>query len=67
MSRIPLPPYPNGWFAVGHSDALAPGEVRAVHYLGRDLVVYRGEDGRCVEIPYAKRIPPQAQIGRAHV
>ena len=41
---FPLP-VPNGWFAVTPSDALAPGTVRNVHYFGRDLVVYRGEDG----------------------
>jgi len=103
MPRIPLPPYPNGWFAVAHSDSLARGQVRGVHYLGEDLVIFRGEDGqvrvadaycphlgahlgkggkvegntlrcpfhgwrfdgrdgRCVEIPYAKRIPPQARL-----
>ena len=45
MSRITLPPYPNGWFAVGHSDQLARGQARSVHYLGRQMVVWRGEDG----------------------
>ncbi len=44
--RITLPPFPNGWFAVAHADSLAPGELREVHYLGRDLVLYRGEDGK---------------------
>ena len=103
MRRIPLPPYPNGWFAVGHADRLAPGEVKPLHYLGRDLVLFRGEDGvarvldafcphlgahlghggkvladtircpfhgwrfdgasgRCLEIPYARRIPPKSDL-----
>ena len=98
MTRIPLPPYPNGWFAIAHSDELGVGEARPVHALGRDFVLYRGEDGRarvldaycrhlgahlgvggkvegnaircpfhgwlyegeggrCIEIPYAKKIP----------
>jgi phenylpropionate dioxygenase-like ring-hydroxylating dioxygenase large terminal subunit len=103
MDRITLPPYPNGWFALAYSDELGPGQVKPVHYLGRDLVVFRGEDGKarvfdafcphlgahlgyggkvigstircpfhgwlfdcdsgkCAEVPYAKRIPPKAEI-----
>jgi hypothetical protein len=31
MSRITLPPYPNGWFGVEHSDRLAAGQARAAH------------------------------------
>ena len=103
MTRIPLPPFPNGWFKVCYSEELGPGAVKAVHILGRDFVVYRGEDGRartldaycahlgahlgiggtvagnsvrcpfhawcwdgdtgkCTEIPYAKRVPPKAEI-----
>ena len=103
MDRITLPPYPNGWFAVAYSDELGPGQVKPVHYLGRDFVVFRGEDGRarvfdafcphlgahlghggkvvgntlrcpfhgwrfdadsgrCVDIPYAKHIPPKAEM-----
>ena len=39
-------PFPFGWFAVGYCDELAPGEVKAVRYLGRDMAVWRGEDGK---------------------
>jgi nitrite reductase/ring-hydroxylating ferredoxin subunit len=42
--HFPLP-VPNGWFGVTPSAALARGEVRNVHYFGRDLVVFRGDDG----------------------
>lgn len=99
--RIPLP-FPSGWFCISDSDALAPGAVETLHYLGRDFVAFRGEDGRahvldpycphlgahlgvggvvvgdtlrcpfhhwrydgdgrCVDIPYAKRIPPAAKV-----
>ena len=45
MKRIPLPHSPNGWFKVVFSDELAVGDVRAIHQFGRDLVVFRGEDG----------------------
>jgi len=45
-SRYPFPASPNGWFSVGASDALGVGDVRPVHYLGRDLVLFRGDDGR---------------------
>ncbi len=44
-SRYPFPASPNGWFAVGASADLAPGDVRPVSYLGRDLVLFRGIDG----------------------
>ncbi len=43
--RYPFPAVPNGWFAVAASDSLARGDVLPVHYLGRDLVVFRGDDG----------------------
>jgi nitrite reductase/ring-hydroxylating ferredoxin subunit len=101
-ARIPLP-IPYGWFRVSGSDELAPGEVRAERYAGRDLVVWRDEageahvldahcphlgahlgvggrvegeglrcpfhawkfagDGRCLDVPYAKRIPREARAG----
>src|SRR6478736_3358910 len=42
--RFPFP-IPNGWFVVATSDELAPGEVRALHYFGRDLVLFRTDGG----------------------
>jgi nitrite reductase/ring-hydroxylating ferredoxin subunit len=44
-SRYPFPASPNGWFSVGAGADLAPGDVRPLTYLGRDLVLFRGEDG----------------------
>lgn len=43
--RYPFPAVPDGWFGVAASDDLAPGEVRALSYLGRDMVLFRGQDG----------------------
>ncbi|HEX7443403.1 MAG TPA: Rieske 2Fe-2S domain-containing protein [Acidimicrobiales bacterium] len=40
-----MPASPNGWFAVAATDDLVTGEVTSVHYLDRDLVVFRGDDG----------------------
>jgi 3-ketosteroid 9alpha-monooxygenase subunit A len=38
-------PVPYGWFPALLSCELAVGEVKPLRYLGRDLVVWRGEDG----------------------
>lgn len=42
--RFPFP-IPNGWFVVETSDQLAAGEVRALHYFDRDLVLFRTDTG----------------------
>lgn len=42
--RFPFP-VPNGWFIVASAREVAPGEVVALHYFGRDLALFRGEDG----------------------
>jgi phenylpropionate dioxygenase-like ring-hydroxylating dioxygenase large terminal subunit len=44
-SRFPFPAYPNGWFRVAYSHELAVGEVKPLFYLGRDLVLFRDEQG----------------------
>jgi phenylpropionate dioxygenase-like ring-hydroxylating dioxygenase large terminal subunit len=43
--RFPLP-IPNGWFAVARSTDLSPGNVLATRVFGRELVLYRTEDGK---------------------
>lgn len=44
--RWPFPPHPNGWFAVAWSDELPEGGVEPLRYLGREFVLYRGDDAR---------------------
>ncbi|WP_294078577.1 Rieske 2Fe-2S domain-containing protein [Sphingomonas sp.] len=36
---------PFGWFGIGYSGDLAIGDVRALRYFGRDLVLFRNEQG----------------------
>jgi len=38
-------PIPNGWFAIAWSKELIPGDVRAIHALGEDLVLFRTRSG----------------------
>ena len=45
MSRFPFPRYPNGWFQIAYSDELAKGAVLPLKYFGRDLVLFRDNDG----------------------
>jgi nitrite reductase/ring-hydroxylating ferredoxin subunit len=42
--RYPFP-VPNGWFVVAEAADIEPGEVRALRYFDRDLVLYRGASG----------------------
>ncbi len=45
MPRFPFG-IPNSWFFMLYSDDLAVGAVERLHYLGRELVAFRGEDGQ---------------------
>ena len=38
-------PMPFGWFVIGYSDELKVGEVKPLRYFGRELALWRGEDG----------------------
>jgi phenylpropionate dioxygenase-like ring-hydroxylating dioxygenase large terminal subunit len=38
-------PYPYGWYPTLFSSELKVGEVKPLRYFGRDLVMWRGEDG----------------------
>ncbi|WP_375511666.1 Rieske 2Fe-2S domain-containing protein [uncultured Nostoc sp.] len=101
-SRFPFTSFPNGWFQVAYSHELPLKGVKPLHYFGKDLVLFRAEDGtphvfdahcphlgahlgyggkvqgetiqcpfhgwcfngdgQCIDIPYASKIPPKAQI-----
>lgn len=45
VDRIPLPPFPTGWWAVSFSSALPAGAVRPLRYFSRELVLFRTESG----------------------
>ena len=44
--RFPFSPFPNGWFRVAGSDEIHPGEVKPIYYFGKDLVLFRTEEGK---------------------
>lgn len=37
--------YPTGWFQIGWTDEVRPGDVKLVRYFGEDIVLWRGESG----------------------
>ncbi len=37
--------FPFGWYRAADADEVAPGQVKPLHYLNRDLVVWRSEEG----------------------
>src|SRR5918994_59463 len=45
MKGWPYTKFPTGWFMIGFSTDLAPGDVKPIEYLGEELVMYRTEDG----------------------
>ncbi|WP_007512107.1 Rieske 2Fe-2S domain-containing protein [Pseudofrankia saprophytica] len=42
--RFPFP-VPNGWFIVARADEIEPGRTKTLFYFGKDLVLFRGNDG----------------------
>jgi len=46
MTNRVVMPMPFGWFCIGYSDELAVGEVRNIHYFGRDMVLFRTASGK---------------------
>jgi 3-ketosteroid 9alpha-monooxygenase subunit A len=44
IDRFPMG-IPFGWYFVSYSDELAIGDVKPLHYFGRDLVLFRNESG----------------------
>ena len=45
-SRFPFTSFPIGWFRIAAGSDLPIGKVQALRYFGRDLVLFRTEDGK---------------------
>ncbi len=45
MSKRYDQPIPFGWYAIEYSDQLQSGDVKALSYFGRELVLFRSESG----------------------
>ena len=43
--RFPFPVIPTGWYVIAMSEELARGAVLPRRYFGRDLVLFRTQDG----------------------
>lgn len=53
---FPLP-VPFGWFFVSYADDLAPGEVKPLHYFGREWVLFRTQSGTpCLSDAYCPHL-----------
>ncbi|MEW2034170.1 Rieske (2Fe-2S) protein [Streptomyces roseifaciens] len=56
LPALPLP-YPSGWFCVGFSPEWKPGDVRAVRFMGGDIVVFRTRRGLLrATLPYCPHL-----------
>lgn len=43
--RDPARPYPRGWFCVGWSSDVKPGQAVSREFMGREVIVFRGDNG----------------------
>ncbi|MFE5872541.1 Rieske (2Fe-2S) protein [Streptomyces roseifaciens] len=56
LPALPLP-YPSGWFCVGFSREWKPGDVRALRFMGGDVVVFRTRRGLLrATLPYCPHL-----------
>lgn len=62
--RIPLPPFPNGWFSVCFSEELKVGDVKRIQAFGDEIVLFRGEDGKARALePYCAHLGAHLGVG----
>lgn len=45
-NKVTLPPYPNGWYSLGLSRELKSGQLRAMRFMGEDVVLFRTHSGK---------------------
>ena len=51
--RIPLKPFPNGWYVLAHSNELEKGQIITKRFAGKDVLLFRTESGKlAITEPY---------------
>lgn len=45
-----LPPFPDGWYALGFSEELKPGKLLTRRFAGKDVVLFRTKTGRAAAV-----------------
>ena len=45
MKDWPYDDYATGWYQIGASGSLKPGDIRPVKFFGREFVLFRNETG----------------------
>lgn len=43
--KIPLKPYPNGWYVLANSEEIKNGQIVSKKFAGKELIVFRTESG----------------------
>lgn len=46
MIGWPYKSFSTGWYQIGYSQEVAPGEIKSQHWFGQDLVMFRTESGK---------------------
>lgn len=46
--KVAPPPFPNGWFCIGHIRDFAQGQVYSLTFLGQDIIAYKTSSGEMV-------------------
>jgi nitrite reductase/ring-hydroxylating ferredoxin subunit len=44
--KIPLKPYPNGWYVLANSDEIKNGQILSKKFAGKELIIFRTESGK---------------------
>jgi nitrite reductase/ring-hydroxylating ferredoxin subunit len=44
--KIPLKPYPNGWYVLANSNDIVQGQILMRKFVGKELVIFRTESGK---------------------
>lgn len=62
--RIPLKPYPNGWYVLAHSTEVRNGQIITRRFAGKDILIFRSESGKlAITAPYCPHMGAHLAYG----